>query len=98
MSVSININRLTISLQGISAHIVEEATKGLEQELVRRLGTKHVGMGLATASSMVDVGELQLTKVHGSSTINAAGLREMIAQQLILAIETEAQSHSEEMS
>lgn len=98
MSISISINRLAITLNGISSQVVEEAAQGLEQELTRRLGAGNIGQGLTTTSSRVDLGELHLSNVHGTSTLNAAGLRELIALQLIQAIEMQTGKVVEEIS
>lgn len=86
---NIDIGRMNISLHGISAEVVEESTAGLEEELRRRLGTRMQGQGLNSKTANIDLAELALSPVHVSTTLNAAGLRSLIADRLVEAIEAQ---------
>jgi hypothetical protein len=84
MNINIELDRLKINLQGISAQIIEDAVEGLDTELHRRLGRRKFGLGL----SNLDVGELSLTPLHLNSTLDVAGLRGLIADRLLDALES----------
>ena len=88
MNMQVDINRLHINLHGISALMIEEAVQGLDGELRRRLGVRNIGNGLSSKTATVDLAELSLSAVHVDSTINVAGLRGLIADRLLDALET----------
>jgi len=83
MNINIELNRLNINLYGVSAQIIEAAVEGLDAELRRRLGKRKFGLGL----NSLDVGELSLTPLNLTSTLDAAGLRDLIADRLLDALE-----------
>ena len=92
MSMNVNVGRLQISLHGVSAQMIEAAVQGLDAELGRRLGVRKLGQGLNSKTAAVDIAELALSPLHLSTTLDAAGLRGLIADRLLDAIETQHQS------
>jgi len=92
MTINIAIDRLHISLHGVSAQMIEAAAEGLEEELARRLGARKTGLGSSAAASAVDIAELSLSAARASAGLDAAGLRGLIADRLLDAIEAEQQS------
>lgn len=80
-AIAIDIQRLTISLHGISAEVVEQAVSGLEQELQRRLGVWPCGE--LTALDMV---ELSLPRIESEQILDSSALRGLIAERLATAL------------
>jgi len=91
MSLNVNVGRLQINLQGVSAQLIEAAVQDLDVELGRRLGVRKLGQGLSSKTAAVDIGELALSPLHLSTTLDVAGLRGLIADRLLDAIETQYQ-------
>ncbi len=81
MSLVIDIERLSIALHGISAGVAEAAVNGLDEELRRRLGAL---AGRALVSG--DLGIVRLGAITGSAVLDAAALRGLIADRLVLAL------------
>lgn len=92
MTMDIDIGRLNISLHGVSAQMIEEAVQDLDAELGRRLGVRKLGQGLSSKTAAIDIAELALSPVHLNTTLNVAGLRGLIADRLLDAIEAQQQS------
>jgi hypothetical protein len=81
MSISIDIDRLSISLQGVSPGVAEAAMVGLDDELRRRLG--NLGERSFTNG---DLGVLRIGPVEHSLRNDPAMLRGLIADRLIDAL------------
>ncbi|MGH8265245.1 MAG: hypothetical protein ACRET4_17335 [Steroidobacteraceae bacterium] len=81
MSLSIDIERLSISLHGVSAQVAAAAASGLDGELRRRLGAL-AGRGLTSG----DLGSVRLGSIAVSGTLDAAQLRGLIVERLLLAL------------
>jgi hypothetical protein len=79
--VSVELERVTIALHGISAIVAEEAMVGLEAELRRRLGTLPLG-DLAA----FDAAELALPPLHARGRLDAPTLRGLIAERIVQAL------------
>jgi len=79
--ICVDINRVYIALHGVSPLVVETAVGGLEVELKRRLGQLP---GWSGAS--LDIGDLSLGPVHKETVLDAATLRDIIADRLVCAI------------
>lgn len=80
MSHTIDIERLSIVLHGISAGVAEAAAEGLDAELRRRLGSL---TGRALVSG--DLGIVRLD-ANAGGTLDAAALRGLIAERLVYAL------------
>ena len=89
MSISIDINRLQVSLHGVSASVAEAVVQGLEAELRRRVGVASLGRGASSGPISLDVAELGLRTIETTGTLNAAGLRGAIADRLVDAIQAQ---------
>jgi hypothetical protein len=76
----IEIDRLEIALDGVSAQVAEHAVAGLEGELRRRLAGLPLGTA-ATAVPQLSVGPLDLPPYA-----DAAALRALIAERLLGAL------------
>jgi hypothetical protein len=72
----IEIGRLSIALHGVSAEIAEAAVAGLESALRRRLGSLRAGRSFAVPTLRVDAVDLP-------SDVDAAALRDLIADRLV---------------
>lgn len=77
----IDINRVNIALHGVSAQVVETAVGGLEAAVKRRLGQLPGWSGTS-----LDIGDLSLGPVHKETVLDAAVLRDIIADRLVGAI------------
>lgn len=74
----LRLDRLQVSLSGVSAEIAERAVDGLEAELRRRLG------GVSSSElPWSDQAQLSLGTVHVKGRIDAAALRALIAERLV---------------
>ena len=95
-STVIEIERLAVSLHGVSSQVVEAATTGLEAEITRRLGR----LPLSGARSL-DLGDLAVSPLHTETVLDASALRGIIADRLTDAIVQVSQSsdidHNEEL-
>lgn len=80
-AVNIDIQRLQLSLHGISAQVVEQAMSGLEDELQRRLGARSW-----TGLHSLAINTLNLPAVKSDVVLDAAGLRGLIADRLTEAL------------
>lgn len=92
MAMNVDIGRLSISLHGISAQMIEAAVQDLDAELGRRFGVRKLGQGLSSRTASVDITELSLSPIHLNTRLNVAGLRGLIADRLLDAIEAQQQS------
>ncbi|MBB3191873.1 hypothetical protein [Halomonas cerina] len=80
-NVDLQLERLQISLHGVSAEVAESAMTGLDEELRRRLG------GLSAADlPLSDQAELALGAIHVQGRIDPAALRGLIAQRLVASL------------
>jgi hypothetical protein len=81
MSFTIDIERLSIALTGVSRGIAEQAVAGLDAELRRRLGN-------TTQRALVsgDLGVMRIGPIAGPATNDPSVLRDLIADRLILAL------------
>jgi hypothetical protein len=77
----IHIERLAISLHGVSKLVAEAALEGLDAELARRLGRFHLRQLGVDA-----IGQLSLGPVTQLHRLDAAGLRGLIAERLVQAL------------
>jgi len=79
--VRLDIDRLQISLHGVSSHVVEEAVQLLKMELRRRLGTQRLS-DLAN----FDAGELALDPIRSKTRLDPASLSGLLADRLVTAL------------
>jgi len=86
-STVIEIERLAVSLHGISSQVVEAAAGGLEAEITRRLGR----LSLSGVRSL-DLGDLAVSPLHTETVLDASALRGIIADRLTEAIVQVSQS------
>jgi hypothetical protein len=89
---NIDIDRLRISLHGVSAQMIDEAMLGIDKELSLRLQKQGLGRGPAQRAFAVSIDEMALSPIHSDATLNVAGLRGLIADRLCEAIQTESES------
>jgi len=80
----INIERLNVSLHGVSATVAEEASQNLEAELKRQLGAMRISHRGATEPGFFDMGPLQV-----DPNIDSATLRSLIAERLCTVMQHE---------
>ena len=80
-TVSVNIDRLAVTLHGVSALVAEESVRDLKEELRRRLGVLVV-----SDQASADIGELAIGPIHSEMVLDPAALRAIIAERLVLAI------------
>ncbi len=83
----INIERLNISLHGVSAIVAEQASQDLEAELKRQLGAIRVSQRGGMDPGFVDFGPLQV-----NPNIDGATLRSLIAERLSAVLHRELQT------
>jgi hypothetical protein len=77
----IDIERVAISLHGVSSQVVEEAVTGLEAEVTRRLGS------FATRRmSPLHLGDMALSPLSTETVLDASALRALIADRMAEAI------------
>lgn len=81
MSLAIDIERLSISLHGVSAQAAAAAAAGLDGELRRRLGAL-AGRGLTSG----DLGAVRLGAIAVGGTLDVAQLRGLIVERLLFAL------------
>ena len=81
MNGMLHIDRVVISLHGVSSQVVEAAVSGLEQLISRRLGCFTVG-----GVEPLHLGDLALPPIHTQTVLDASALRGIIADRLIEAI------------
>lgn len=86
----ININRLNISMHGVSAAVVDEASENLEAELKRRLGTLRISQ-----RGIADLGFINLGLIDIAPSTDGATLRSLIAERLSAALQQELQTSEE---
>ena len=77
----INIERINVSMHGVSATIVEQATQNFEAELRRQLGAVRLSQG-----NDVDLESLDLGPINIESTTDGETLRGLIAERLSAAL------------
>jgi hypothetical protein len=86
MTINVDIDRLNISLHGLSAQLIEEATQGLDKELSRRLGMHGLGQHLSAGSMGFQIDHVSLDSIQVNNSIGSATLRALIAERLLEAI------------
>jgi hypothetical protein len=79
--VNLDIDRLSLSLHGVSASIAQEAVADLAQELRRRLSRLP-----PQSLPSLDMGGLAIGPLQASSTLDATSLRDLIADRLVQAL------------
>lgn len=80
-AVRFHIDRLAITLHGVSAQVAEAAVAGLAQELRRRLSGLQLGdLGLA------DLGVIAIQPIRAAKALDAAALRGLIADRVALGL------------
>jgi nucleoid-associated protein YejK len=89
MTMNVDINRLHISLHGVSAQMIEAAMLDMDKELGERLEMQGPEYGFSHQSLSVNIDEMALRPIHMDATVNVAGLRGLIADRLLEAIEQE---------
>lgn len=77
----VNIERVNVSMHGVSAAIVEQTTQNFETELKRQLGSVRLSQGNA-----VDLKSLDLGPINIESGTDAETLRSLIAEHLSTAL------------
>lgn len=90
MNVSIDIDRLSVALHGVSALQAQAAIAGLESELRRRLGNLTERALLTGDLDVVNIGPIHVDPRMGTATLDAAQLRSLIAERLMLALTASA--------
>jgi hypothetical protein len=79
--VNLDIDRLSISLHGVSAGVAQEAVADLAQELRRRLSNLP-----PQSLPSLDMGGLAIGPLQANSTLDATSLRDLIADRLVQAL------------
>lgn len=87
--INIQIDRLQLTLHGISASLAEAVVDGLQLELQRRLGVMKIGKGLTVGAPPVNIGKLSIAAIHEQTTLDVGTLRGMIADRLLDAIQAQ---------
>ena len=77
----INIERVNVSMHGVSAAIVEQVTQNFEAELRRQLGTIRLSQG-----NVVDLEALDLGPINIEAATDGETLRGLIAERLSAAL------------
>jgi hypothetical protein len=85
MSATVDIDRLSLALHGVSADVAEAAVSGLAPELRRRLGNLNE-RALVTG----DLGVVHVGPILGEATLDVTALRDLIAERLVIALTTPA--------
>src|SRR5688572_5014687 len=80
-NVNLDIDRLSISLHGVSAGVAQEAVADLAQELRRRLASLP-----PQSLPSLDMGGLAVGPLNASGTLDATSLRDLIADRLVQAL------------
>jgi len=88
-AVRIDLNRLQLNLQGISAELAEETMNGLEAALVRRLKSAHLDVTPGGQPRRLTGMPLDPLKV--ASNISALDMRDLLVEQIVLALEKTSQ-------
>lgn len=83
----INIQRLSVSLHGVSTSLIEQAGQDLESELRRQLGTNQ-----ASQRGAADPGGRNLGPINITPTTDGATLRSLIAERLSIVLQGELQA------
>ncbi len=89
MTINVDIDRLNISLHGLSAQLIDAAMQGLDKELGRRLGMRGLGQPLSTGLSNIQIDQISLDSIHINNPIDSATLRVLIAERLHEAIDVQ---------
>jgi hypothetical protein len=76
----LNIERLVLTLHGVSADVAEAAVENLSQELGRRLSGSRIEW------LNRDLGAVLIGPVETRATLDAGALRGLIAERLALAL------------
>jgi hypothetical protein len=79
----LTIDRVGISLFGVSQEIAEAAVSGLEGELARRIGALPLR---AAAHAPVDLAEVALGPITAPARVDAGALRSLIADALVAQV------------
>jgi hypothetical protein len=78
--VQVDLNRIHISLHGVSAELVNEALKGLEAEIGRRL------QGVKIANEALSINGISLKPLTLGKSVNAAEMRALLVEQIAMAV------------
>ncbi len=78
--VQIDLNRIHISLHGVSAELVSEALDGLEAEVSRRL------QGVKVANEILSVNGISLKPLQLKNSVDAVEMRSLLVEQIALAV------------
>ncbi len=81
----VTIDRLALTLHGVSAEIAQSALVGLDEMLAQRLNVRALD-----ATRWRETGTLRVPAMHISSAVDAATLRGMIADGLCALLQTSA--------
>jgi hypothetical protein len=76
--INVRLNRLNITLHGVSAQIVEAAIDGLDHALYERIG--RAGLNCITSC---DLSELSASPIQVNHRLDPAALRGLIADRLL---------------
>ncbi len=77
----VDLNRIHISLKGVSANLVQEALSGLEDELTRRL------QGMKALHGDVFANDIRLDAREISPNIAPRDMRALLVEQIVSAVE-----------
>ena len=77
----VNIERVNVSMHGVSAAVVEQTTQNIEKELRRQLGQLRLSAGNTTDIESLDLGSLNI-----ESGTDGNALRNLIAERLSAAL------------
>jgi hypothetical protein len=80
-ALNLDIDRLSLSLHGVSAEVAREAVADLAQELRRRLSSLP-----PQSLPSLDMGGLAVGPLSAHSTLDAAALRGLIADRVMQAL------------
>jgi hypothetical protein len=80
-SVQVDIDRLQITVHGVSSQVVEEATQLLGAELRRRLGGQRFG-----DLGSFDAGELSLDPIKVTTRLDPSSLSGLMAERLVAGL------------
>ncbi|GGX79784.1 hypothetical protein GCM10007160_04000 [Litchfieldella qijiaojingensis] len=80
-AVRIDLERIDISLHGVSAELVQEALDGLEAALSRQL------QGVKASERPLALTGISLAPQHVSPHVTSDEMRDLLVQQIVMAVE-----------
>lgn len=92
----IDIDRIHIAMQGVSAAVVEAAMQDLGEELQRRLGVLRAAESLPGGT--LEIAELAIGPLQMTAQTDAAALRALIAQGLVEMLATRMPDNAKQQS